>query len=72
MVTDVLGQKSDNKNPVCETMVWPLTLKKPGPGDRGMVTARLGKNLNAGIRRPPKLPLIDGQWTLALELLPSG
>ncbi len=44
MVTDILGQKSDfKKNPNCETMVWPLTLKKPGPGDQGMVTAGLGQ-----------------------------
>ncbi len=42
MVTDVLGQKSDKK-PVCETMVWPLTLKELGPGDRGMVTAGPGQ-----------------------------
>ncbi len=42
MVTDVLGQKSD-KNPKIP-LVWPLMLKKPGPGDRGMVTAKLGQN----------------------------
>ncbi len=43
MVTDVIGQKSDEKTPVCETVVWPMTLKKPGPGERGMVTAELGQ-----------------------------
>ncbi len=31
------------KNPVCETMVWPLTLKKPGLEDRGTVTAEPGQ-----------------------------
>ncbi len=30
------------------------------------------KNLNAGIRRPSKLPIIDGGRMLALKLLPSG
>ncbi len=43
MVTDILDQKSDKKNVVCETVVWLLTLKKAGLGDRGMVTARLGQ-----------------------------
>ncbi len=43
MVTDILCQKSDKKTPICETMVWPLTLKKPGLGDRGMVTASPGQ-----------------------------
>ncbi len=38
MVTDVLGQKSDKKTLVCEAVVWPLTLKKPSLGDRGMTT----------------------------------
>ncbi len=32
------SKKWYKKNPVCETVVWPLTLKKPGPGDWGMVT----------------------------------
>ncbi len=57
MVTDVLGQKSDKKTPVCETVVWLLP--------------DWVKNLNASVRRPSKLPLIDGQRTPALELLPS-
>ncbi len=43
MVTVILGQKSDKKYLVCETVVWPLALKKPVPGDRGMVTAGLGQ-----------------------------
>ncbi len=68
------------KNPVCETMVWPLTFrskttekkngKNPGPRDQGMVPARSGQKPE---HRPPlsiKLPLIDGQWTPGLELLP--
>ncbi len=65
-------EKVTEKILVCETVVWPLTLKKPGPGDRGMVTARPVKNLNAGVRRPSKLALIDGQRTPMLELVPSG
>ncbi len=38
-------------------------LKKPSPGDRGMVTAGLGQKPNAGIRHPSKLPLLmdDGR-----------
>ncbi len=36
MVTDILGQKSDKKNPVYETVVWQLTLKKPGLGNQGI------------------------------------
>ncbi len=43
MVTDIVGQKSDKKNPVCNTVVWTLTLKNPGPGDQGMVTAGPGQ-----------------------------
>ncbi len=27
MVTDVPGQKTGKKNPVCETVVWPLTFR---------------------------------------------
>ncbi len=42
MVTDVLGQKSDKKTLVSETVVWSLMLKNPGPGNRGMVTAGPG------------------------------
>ncbi len=72
MVTDVLGQKSDTKKTVCETVVWPLTLKKPGPGDWGMVTTRLGQEPDAGIHHPSKLSLIDKRRTAALKLLPSG
>ncbi len=53
-------------------MVWPLTLKKTGLGDRGMVTADQVKNLNHGVRRPSKLSLIDKRQTAALKLLPSG
>ncbi len=30
------------------------------------------KNLNAGVHRPSKLPLIDKRWMPALELVPSG
>ncbi len=76
MATDILGQKSDKKNlknTVCETVVWPLMLKKPGPWDPE-VWSLPGwvKNLNTGIHRPSKLPLIDGWWMLALELVPSG
>ncbi len=52
-VTDVLGQKSDEKNPVCETVVWPLTLKNPGPRDRSMVTARPGQKSEC--RRPSSI-----------------
>ncbi len=53
MVTDVLGQKSDKKTPVCETVVWPLTswskrtlkikFKKPGLWDRDVSTGRPGQ-----------------------------
>ncbi len=53
MVTDFLGQKSDKKNLVCETMVWPLTLKKPDPGNRGMVTA--GPSQKPERRRPSSI-----------------
>ncbi len=53
MVTDILGQKSIKKNRVCETMVWPLMLKKRGPGDRGMVTAGMGQKPER--RRPSSI-----------------
>ncbi len=68
------------KNPVCETMVWPLTFwskttflkkrKNPGPRDRGMVTSGPGQKPEC--RRPSsiKLPLIDGRQMPGLELLP--
>ncbi len=31
------------KKPVCETVVWPLAVKKPGLGDRGIVIAKQGQ-----------------------------
>ncbi len=51
-------EKVKGKKRVCETEVWSLV-------DRV-------KNLNAGIRRPSKLSLIDKRRTAALKLLPSG
>ncbi len=36
-------EKVKEKNTVCETVVWPLTLKKTGPWDRGMVTGGPGE-----------------------------
>ncbi len=53
-----MSKKWQKKNLVCETEVWSLA-------DRV-------KNLNAGIRHPSKLSIIDGAWTPALKLLPSG
>ncbi len=60
MITDVLGQKS-NKKTACETVVWPLTLKKRGPGDRGMVTAWPGEKPER--RRPSSIKTSPYWWT---------
>ncbi len=67
-----MSKKWQKKNPLCETVVWPPTLKKPDPWDRGTILANWVKNLNTGVRCPSKLPVIDGGQTSALKLLPSG
>ncbi len=67
-----MSKKWQKKNPVCETAVWSLTLKKPGPGDRGTIIGRPGEKPECRVRRPSKLPVIDGGRTPALKLLPSG
>ncbi len=49
------------KKPVCETVVWPLTLKKPGSGDQGMVTARPGQKPER--RHPSPIKTFSYWWT---------
>ncbi len=52
MVTDVLGQESDKKTGLGDHGMA-LTLKKPGPGNRGMVTA--GPCQKPECRRPSSI-----------------
>ncbi len=64
--------KKWQKNPVCETVVWPLTLKNLVRKTEVWSLADRVKNLNAVVHHPSKLSLIDRRRMPALKLLDSG
>ncbi len=60
------SKKWQKKNPVYETVVWPLTLKKPGPWGRGMVTGRLGEKTEC--RHPSSIKTSCYWWRMDADI----